>query len=66
MMYRKYVISDPGGSIELQVEGQEIRVVKHDIHLSIVADRDLNNLIQLTSKFMNNNSIEKVEIEEIT
>ena len=66
-MYRKYTIEDPEGKIELEVHPPNnlVKVIKHDIDITLPTRELLTNLIKVAGRFMSGNTITKVEIEEV-
>ena len=66
-MYREFKVTDPGGIIEFEVypsEANRIKIVKWNIDLTLEADKQMNNMIDAVSLFMNKNTITKLEVEE--
>ena len=68
-MYRKYTITDEtGNQIKLEVHDPNrlVKVIKHDIDITLPTRQALTELLLVAAKFMGGNTINKVEIEEET
>ena len=68
-MYRKYIIKDVEGHEEefdvFPREDSKIVVIKSNINLTLSARDALNNFIKGSSKLMDSNTIDRVEITEL-
>ena len=66
--YRLYTISDEEGDEivfkHFPNQNGRVETIKDTIHASLHARKDLISLIETASRFMDDNTISKVEIEE--
>lgn len=69
-MYRKFTITDEAGKeIEMEVYPDLknlVKTTKREINMELATESDLLSLISVVNRFMGGNTINKVEIEEIT
>ena len=68
-MYRKFIISDEEGykhEFNVDADSNVITVDKSEINMSLEARQKECLLIQTACEFMTKNTINKIEIEEIT